>query len=553
MPSEDAEEADRLARVRRVARERLGFAALRPEQEEAISSVLELRDTLAVLPTGSGKSAIYRIASLLLEGPTIVVSPPIAPQRDQAGSILHQDIAPAAVVNSLAPARERQEALEAASERRMELLLLAPEQLGDAERLEQLRSARPSLFVVDEAHCISEWGHDFRPDYLKLGAVREALGEPVILALTATASPRVRGEIASRLRMREPRVVKGGFDRPNIHLEVQRFASEEEKDRALVDAVAGAPRPGIVYVATRQRAEDLARSLRDRGVSAVHYHAGLSRREREESQDVFIDPGEGDGDVIVATSAFGMGIDKPNVRLVFHADAPESVDAYYQEVGRAGRDGEPARAVLFYRPQDLGLRRFFASCGRIERAQVEKVMEVLRQEETADAATLTERTGLSRAKVTTAVTGLEELGAVERLATGRVRVRDADADAARLAAEAAAEREKRREGSRDRVDTMRGYAETTGCRRRFILHYFGEDAPERCDHCDNCDRRGSTAPRLGGKARFPDRSLVRHRELGRGMVLRREGSSLVVLFDEGGEKRLSLAAVDRESLLEPMG
>jgi len=540
-----------LAHVRALARESFGLAELRPEQEEAISAVLEGRDTLAVLPTGSGKSAIYQIAGLLLPGPTIVVSPLIAMQRDQVGSILGPDIAPAEVVDSLAPAPESQGTLAAAGERRVEFLLLVPEQLGDPERLARLQEARPSLFVVDEAHCISEWGHDFRPDYLKLGAVREALGAPVILALTATASPRVRDEIASRLRLREPRVVVGGFDRPNIRLEVDRFASEEEKDRALVEAVVGAPRPGIVYVATRQRAEDLAAALRRRGVSAVHYHAGLSRRQREESQEVFIAPDAGDGEVIVATSAFGMGIDKPNVRFVYHADAPESMDAYYQEIGRAGRDGAPASAVLFYRPQDLGLRRFFASSGRIEPAQVERVMQVLQDEDTAHPSTLQERTGLSRAKLTSAVTGLEDLGAVQRMATGEVKVKDAVADASRLAAEAAAERERRREGSQERVETMRGYAETSGCRRRFILGYFGEEAPEHCDNCDVCARRGSLAPRLAGKARFPDRSFVVHRDLGRGMVLRREGSHIVVLFDEAGEKRLSLAAVERGRLLEP--
>jgi ATP-dependent DNA helicase RecQ len=394
---------------------------------------------------------------------------------------------------------ERRAALRGASRRRIEFLFLAPEQFGSEQRLAELRRARPSLFVVDEAHCVSEWGHDFRPDYLKLGAVRDALGGPVLLALTATASPRVREEIAARLRMRDPNVVVASFDRPNIALAVRRFAVAEEKDRALVDEVAGrgSEQAGIVYVATRARAEELAAQLRSRGVSAVHYHGGLGRADRERSHGAFLSETPDEGRVIVATSAFGMGIDKPDVRFVCHGDVPESLDAYYQEVGRAGRDGRPAEAILFYRPADLGLRRFFASGGRVQSSEVAQVVAALAGEQALGSAALRERTGLSRAKLASAVTGLEELGVVERLANGEVKPAELPRDAASLAARTAADSERRREAEQDRLDAMRGYAEATGCRRQLLLRYFGEEHAGACGGCDNCRVQERLLPRLG--------------------------------------------------------
>jgi ATP-dependent DNA helicase RecQ len=486
-----------------VARERLGLDELRPGQQEAIESVLEGRDTLAVLPTGSGKSAIYQISALLRDGPTIVVSPLIALQKDQVGKIEEQEIAGAGALNSLAPESEQRDAVAAVARREVEFLFLAPEQLAKRERLAEVRAARPSLFVVDEAHCVSEWGHDFRPDYLELGAVREALGRPVLLALTATATPRVREEIAERLRMRDPRVVVASFDRPNISLEVRRYADPGEKDRELLDDAGRRERPGIVYVATRRRAEDLAEALRARGVPAVHYHGGLGRAERDRSQDAFLSDHPGEPDVIVATSAFGMGIDKPDVRFVLHGDVPGSLDAYYQEVGRAGRDGRPAEAVLFYEPDDLGLRRFFAGAGRVEAAHVDQVLRAFGAREKARLAELRELTGLSRPKLTGAITGLEDLGAVERVARGEVRLRARPNDRAGLAAAAARERERRRGADQERVEAMRAYAETNGCRRQFLLRYFGEAHEGSCGACDNCRREKALAPRLGAR---PDRS-----------------------------------------------
>ena len=405
-------------KINRIARETFGYESLHPGQAEAIESVLAGCDTLVVMPTGSGKSAIYQIATLLLPGPAVVVSPLIALQRDQVESINAGHGGEAAVVNSAARVAARRKAWEDLDGHRLEYLFLAPEQFSNEATLAHLKSANPSLVVVDEAHCISEWGHDFRPDYLKLGAVVEALGHPTVLALTATASPPVCEEIVKRLGMRQPRVVVQGFDRPNIWLGVERFEDARGKRKALLARVEEAEKPGIVYAATHKEAEDLAAALGRRGVRARYYHAGLKASERDAAQASLM---ADELDVIVATTAFGMGIDKPNVRFVFHHDISESVDAYYQEIGRAGRDGAPARAILFYRPEDLGLRRFFAGGGHVDVDAVERVAVMVREHHTPlDPCELREEAHLSQSKTGTALSRLEEVGAIEILPTGEV-------------------------------------------------------------------------------------------------------------------------------------
>src|SRR6476661_10459027 len=263
---------DRRARIREVARDALGFEELRAGQLEAVEAVLGGRDTLAVMATGHGKSAIYQIAGLLLDGPTLVVSPLIALQRDQVADLDREALGGAAAVSSAESASRREEALEEAARDELEYLFLAPEQLANPEVLARVREAKPSLFVVDEAHCISEWGHDFRPDYLRLGAVAEAIGHPVLLALTATAAPPVRDEIVARLGMRDPLVQISGFDRPNLWFGVERFHEAEHKERRLVERVAELAKPGIVYTATRHDSERLAELLAAHDIDALAYH-----------------------------------------------------------------------------------------------------------------------------------------------------------------------------------------------------------------------------------------------------------------------------------------
>ena len=532
-------------RIDRVAREAFGFEALRPGQREAIESVLAGRDTLVVMSTGSGKSAIYQIAGLLTEGATVVVSPLIALQRDQVDDLAERAAGGAAQLNSSLPASERDRALAELAENALEFLFLAPEQLANEEVLAELSVARPSLLVIDEAHCISEWGHDFRPEYLRVGAAAEALGRPPILALTATAAPPVRDEIAERLALRDPVVLVRGFDRPNIHLAVERFHGEqgaERKLRALRDAVEAAPKPGIVYVATRRQAEELAESLCERGVTAASYHAGMRGAERDAVQERFMDS---ELDVVVATTAFGMGIDKADVRWVFHSEVSESLDAYYQEIGRGGRDGEPAHARLFYRSEDLGLRRFFSAGGHVEVDEIAQVLDAVAGGVT-DPATLQDATELSETKLASALARLEEAGAVRVLPSGAVEAAAEDpAAAVRTAAE---EAEKRRVFDRSRVDMMRGYAEADGCRREFLLSYFGEPFRPPCGRCDNCEAGRGEAP--AEDVPFAVGARVAHEQWGEGVVQRYDDDAVVVLFDDVGYKTLALGVVRERGLLE---
>lgn len=534
-------------RILRVARERLGFQSLRPGQREAVESVLAGRDTVAIMSTGSGKTAIYQIAGQIIDGATIVVSPLIALQRDQV-----EGEADAALLNSTLSVTAREQVYDEAAGGKLEYVLLAPEQLAREEVIEHLRSARPSLFVVDEAHCVSEWGHDFRPDYLELADVVERLGRPTVLALTATASPPVRADIVEVLRLRDPRVIVRGFDRPNIWLGVEPFRDAEHKRRALLDAVAQAPPPGIVYAATKRGAEEVARELCARGVRAAAYHGGMGARRRDEVQAAFMD--DRGVDVVVATIAFGMGVDKANVRWVFHHDVSASVDAYYQELGRAGRDGEPARAVLFYRPEDLGLRRFFAG-GTVDRAALERVAKVLAvAARPVDPADVLEELDLSKTKLATAVHRLEETGFVDVQDDGRVLAVGGE-DGLDDAVEAAARAEEDRHAfDRSRVEMMRAYAERRECRRAFILGYFGEAFEPPCGSCDVCDAGlGAEEEASEEAAGFRVGMRVAHPDWDTGTVARIDGDQITVVFDSVGYKTLDAALVADRGLLETLG
>src|SRR4051794_36943854 len=506
--------------IEAVARDTFGFDALRPGQRDAIESVLAGRDTLVVMSTGSGKSAIYEIAGYIKPGATVVISPLIALQRDRVEAIEERVPGEAAGVNSNVAEGDKREAIEDFTEGQLEYLFLAPEQLANDEVLAQVRAAGASLIVVDEAHSISEWGHDFRPDYLRLGAFVAEMGHPTVLALTATASPPVREEIVEKLHMRDPFVVVRGFDRPNIWLGVERFHEEAPKRRALVEATLDADKPGLVYAATRRETEELADAL-----GAAAYHAGMSAKKRDQIQNDFMDDKI---DVIVATTAFGMGIDKPNIRFVHHHDISESVDAYYQELGRAGRDGEPARALLFYRPEDVGLRRFFAG-GALGVDVIQSVAEaVFEKGRPVEPAVIRDELDLSETRLATAVTRLAEVGALEPLPTGEVAPcggRDELEDAVQRAAQA---EEQRHAFDRSRVEMVRAYAEHPGCRHQFILSYFGEEYEGPCGNCDNCDAGKGEASAADGP--FAIGACVEHTDWGKGAVQRYDGDQMTVLF-----------------------
>jgi ATP-dependent DNA helicase RecQ len=522
----------RAARVRATASRIFGYDDLLPGQADATEALLSGHDVLLVAPTGSGKSLVYLVGGVLTSGPTLVVSPLLALQQDQIDAI---EAAPgdvhAARISSAETEGRRDEVLRRAANGEIDYLFLAPEQLANDEVRERLAELGVGLVAVDEAHCVSAWGHDFRPDYLRLGDLIAELGAPRVVAMTATAAPPVRDDIVERLRLADPRTFVTGFARSNIALKVERAADEaDQRSRVLVAVGDGC---GIVYCRTRKATEEYAAALADRGVRAVVYHAGVAHRRREKAQDAFM---AGEVDVVVATSAFGMGIDKPDVRFVVHAQVPESPDTYYQEVGRAGRDGAPAAATLVYRPEDLSLGRFFSSAVP-RRGDVERVLDAVAAGG-AEPAEVAERTGLGRRKVARILNLHDE--AEQAVDSGD----DPVHGVTRLA-------EARRKLERSRVEMMRAYAETDRCRTEFLVGYFGEPLGERCGLCDSC--RAGTAPEPSGGEGSPHAvsARVRHEEFGTGVVTDIEADRLTVLFDEVGYRTLSLELVAQQGLLVP--
>ncbi|MEV1158836.1 RecQ family ATP-dependent DNA helicase [Micromonospora chokoriensis] len=531
--------------LRRAARSLFGWKALRPNQLAAMRAVMKRRDALVVLPTGAGKSAIYQIPASLIPGPTVVISPLLALQQDQIAALNERQRPElrAVRISSNESAAQQAEAITEVREGRAEFLFITPEQLSNPDRMAEVASLKPALVAIDEAHCISAWGHDFRPDYLALGHLIEGLGRPPVVALTATASPPVRDDIIARLRLRDPDVVISGLDRPNLFLEVAHCPDEDYRWRRLMTLLRDEGRPGIIYVPTRRSSEELAARLTDAGFPALSYHGGMPVGARAELHEAFL---ADQVPIMVATSAFGMGIDKPNIAWVVHMALPDSPDSYFQEIGRAGRDGQPARVLLLWRAEDVSLQRFFS--GGLPDVDELRDLAALLRRKAATKTELREATGLGPRKLGQYLALLEQVGAAEPRARQRIgapRYSPAPTDAA---AAALAEAERQQTVTRSRTDMMRAFAETNACRGQTLLAYFGEQMTDVCGHCDNC-HNGTSVADQGAVGPFPVHSRVRHPEWGQGLVLSYEDDKMTVLFDEVGYKTLSVRVVSEQGLL----
>jgi ATP-dependent DNA helicase RecQ len=536
-------------RLRRVARKHFGWPSLRPGQFKPMRAVLRRKDALVVLPTGAGKSAIYQIPAVLLPGPTVVISPLLALQQDQIAALnASGDPKTRAVrVSSAETPAQQREAIREIEEGRAEFLFITPEQLSDPERLAEVRALRPGLVAIDEAHCISAWGHDFRPDYLQIGHLIKGIGRPPVLALTATASPPVRDDIIERLNLHKPEIHVSGLDRRNLFLEVAYCPDEDYRWRRLTALLDEAPRPGIIYVATRRAAEELAERLNQAGYSADFYHGGMAAGAREQRHEDFT---ADKVDIMVATSAFGMGIDKANIRWVAHVALPDSPDSYFQEIGRMGRDGEPARALLLWRAEDEGIQRFFSG-GSPDVTELRELAAALRAGPATKTA-LKDKTGLGPRKLGQFLGLLEQVGAAKAGDGNNWTVPRYAPLPAKAAERALAEYERRQTVQRSRTDMMRAFAQARACRTMTLLAYFGEETKKPCGHCDNCvDGVAEEVEEATGDVPFAVHSTVRHAEWGPGMVMGYEEDRVTVLFEEVGYKTLSVPVVEEHALLVP--
>ena len=476
--------------------ERFGHADFRPGQREAVEGALDGKDVIAVMPTGAGKSLCYQLPALASEGLTLVISPLVALMDDQISSL--EKIAPGevAAVHGLKDQEENDQALEDAASGKLRLLYLAPERLANSRVARAIQSATVERVVVDEAHCVSSWGHDFRPDYFRLGEAARRLGAANISAFTATATPRVAEDIAIRLGLKDAAVVRTGFDRPNISFTVVTCdGSADEQARLLRVLEDPSSRPAIVYAGTRKQADAMAPMLSKKlGVKAEAYHAGLERKKRGAVQTRFMTDKT---EIVVATNAFGMGVDKADVRTVVHISVPGSLEAVYQEAGRAGRDGLPARAVLLAEPRDRSLHVHFIKSAAVEDEQLKAVFKLLKNAADENGLARIPARSASRAcaggqeRATAAIGHLAFAGAIAPIPAppNEIAARITggfDGEALSRARAAAADAQKLRW---QRYKDVWGFVDSEGCRRRDILTHFGdkrEPSPEGpcCDRCD---------------------------------------------------------------------
>ncbi len=541
--------ADSIAEIDRhmldIAKRRFGISAFRPGQALAVRNVLAGIDTLAIMPTGAGKSLCYQLPALELDGVTLVVSPLIALMKDQTDKLEHLGIEVLRLDSTLTP-RDEQAALARLSENRPCIAYVTPERLSESRFRERLASVRVALFVVDEAHCISQWGHDFRPAYLSLGEAVRALGSPPVLALTATAPPKVKDDILAQLDIADASVIDIGLHRPNLRYHVLRATSERKKQAQLLRLIEAQSGCGIIYAATVKNVDALADFLHDNGVRCGRYHGRMRAKDRERVQSSFMEASE--PRIMVATNAFGLGVDKQDLRFVIHYNFPGSLESYYQEAGRAGRDGKPADCVLLYQPEDKRIQSFFLGGRYPTPEQTRAVAEALigatrttlpipapRQLEarrgsavprevvelderevsgrvalampsassgpmgSAPCATaaedgfvalkdIAERAEAPAKKTRVVLSFLKEVGFAAEAPGQRFAPLASEPPSLDELARAAARYEQKRAQDRARLAAMLRYAQSHLCRTRLLVTYFGYTDAPACGHCDNCKR-----------------------------------------------------------------